>query len=162
MIILGIDPGTATTGYGIIRCENGTLTYLGHGCIRTESSLSHPERLLKIYQGLLRLIKEFSPTVLAVEKIFFNINIKTAMSVGEARGTALLAGAALNVPLAEYNPLQVKMALVGYGKADKKQVQYMVQKVLGLDSLPRPNDAADALAVAICHAHSVGYQEKVR
>ncbi len=160
MIILGIDPGTATTGYGVIRCENGTLTYLKHGCIRTESSLCHSERLLQIYQDLLRLIKKFSPTVLAVEKIFFNINVKTAMSVGEARGTALLAGAASNIPVAEYNPLQVKMALVGYGKADKKQVQYMVQKVLGLDGLPKPSDAADALAVAICHAHSVGYQER--
>jgi crossover junction endodeoxyribonuclease RuvC len=162
MIILGIDPGTATTGYGVIRFENGTLTCLEHGCIRTDSSLSHPERLLKIYQSLLRLIEEFSPTVLAVEKIFFNVNVKTAMSVGEARGTALLAGAAADIPVAEYNPLQVKMALVGYGKADKKQVQYMVQKLLGLGGPPRPSDAADALAVAICHAHSVGYQEKVR
>lgn len=158
---MGIDPGTASTGYGVVSCRSGELFWRGHGCIRTSSRKRHSQRLLEIYSELLKIIERHSPTVVAIEKIYFNLNVRTAMAVGEARGIAVLAAANYGLPVVEYNPLQVKMALVGYGKAHKKQVQDMVRRILSLSEMPKPNDAADALAVAICHAHSVGYLREV-
>jgi crossover junction endodeoxyribonuclease RuvC len=161
MIVLGIDPGTASTGYGVVSYWKGELSWKDHGCIRTSSRKKHSQRLLEIYNELIKVIEKNSPTVVAIEKIYFNLNVRTAMAVGEARGIAVLAAANYGLPVVEYNPLQVKMALVGYGKAHKKQVQDMVRRVLSLPEIPKPNDAADALAVAICHAHSVGYLKEV-
>jgi len=153
MIILGVDPGTAITGYGIIKVEGNKFYSLDHGCIYTESEENCEIRLKKIYERICALLDEYQPDQMAVEELFFNKNIKTALSVGQARGVLLLAGALRGVPICEYTPLQVKQSVVGYGRADKKQVQHMVKNFLGLQEIPKPDDAADALAVAICHAH---------
>ncbi len=161
MIILGIDPGTAITGYGLVKIESNQPVSLAYGCIRTSSGTLHHLRLQKIYQRLLSLIDLYKPEDIAVEKVFFNLNSKTAMLVGEARGVVMLAAADRNLRVFEYTPLQIKMSLVGYGRAEKKQIQMMVKEVLNLDKLPTPDDAADALAAAVCHAQSLKYQEKV-
>lgn len=161
MIIFGVDPGTATTGYGVIEVVNNQLNNVAYGCIRTSSELSHHLRLFKIYQKLLALIDLYSPGDIAVEKVFFNLNTKTAMLVGEARGVVMLAAATRGLRVFEYTPLQIKMSLVGFGRAEKGQVQAMVKEVLGLDCLPTPDDAADALAAAVCHAHSLKYFRKI-
>lgn len=161
MIIFGVDPGTATTGYGVVEVSQNQLVSVGYGCIRTSSELEHHLRLLKIYQKLLDLIDLYKPNDIAVEKVFFNLNSKTAMLVGEARGVVMLAAATCGLRVFEYTPLQVKMSLVGFGRADKKQVQTMVKEVLNLDKLPAPDDAADALATAVCHAHSLKFLDKV-
>ncbi len=154
-IILGIDPGTAITGYGLVREEeNGDLRWLAHGVITTPSDWDEPQRLLHLYQELRKIIQENQPDSCAVEKLFFQKNVKTALSVGQGRGAALIAVAEAGLPIEEYTPLAVKQAVVGYGKADKNQVQQMVKLLLGLSEHPRPDDAADALAVAICHLHS--------
>jgi crossover junction endodeoxyribonuclease RuvC len=155
MITLGIDPGTATTGFGIIHEENdGHLTVINYGVIRTSSNQSQPERLVQLYKRIKELILLHRPEMGAVEKLFFEKNVRTALAVGQARGVALLAMAELNLHIGEYTPLEVKQAVVGYGGADKNQVQQMVKTILGLDMIPHPDDAADALAVAICHIHS--------
>ncbi|MFH1826159.1 MAG: crossover junction endodeoxyribonuclease RuvC [bacterium] len=154
MLTLGIDPGTATTGFGLVTEKNGQLVFVDHGAILTSSKASPQARLKIIYNRVKQLIAEFKPKVVAVEKLFFGVNSKTAIAVGQARGMSLLAAAESGIQVAEYTPLEVKMALTGYGRADKKQMQQMVKTLLKLSFLPKPDDAADALAVAICHVHS--------
>ena len=154
MLTLGIDPGTATTGYGLIAEKRDRLFFVHHGVITTTKDDSSQDRLRLIYLELKRIIKEYQPDMIAIEKLFFGTNTKTAISVGQARGMSLLAAAEAKVPIAEYTPLEVKMAVTGYGKADKKQVQQMVKTLLCLKEIPKPDDAADALAIAICHTHS--------
>ena len=152
--ILGIDPGTATTGYGIVRESNKGIEAVAYGVISTPANMPMELRLLKIYQELVEIILLHRPESCAVEKLFFRTNVTTAISVGQSRGVVLLALAQNKVKLAEYTPLQVKQAVVGYGAAEKKQVQLMVQSILNLSVMPKPDDAADALAIAICHFHS--------
>ncbi len=154
MLVLGIDPGTAITGYGVVKGEGDALTLVTHGAITTPSDWPLPERLQRIYQELTLLIEDRRPATVAVEELFFSKNVRTALSVGQARGVALLAAANAGLPIHEYTPLQVKQAIAGYGRATKDQVQQMVRMLLGLDSVPQPDDAADAIAVAICHIHS--------
>jgi crossover junction endodeoxyribonuclease RuvC len=154
MIILGIDPGTAITGYGIIKKSGNKISIIKYGVIRTKSSLRLSERLKIIYEDTCLLLDSYTPTAVAVEQLFFNKNTRTALSVGHARGVLLLAAVNSGIGISEYTPLQVKQAVVGYGRADKKQVQKMVSNILGLHKIPKPDDAADALAVAICHANS--------
>lgn len=154
MKIIGIDPGIAIVGYGVLEQRGNRLVPLDYGCIRTEAALSVPARLKRIYDEVKNLFQEYSPDVVAVEKLFFNRNVTTAFTVGQARGVILLASEEAKVPVAEYTPLQVKMAVVGYGQAEKRQVQEMVRLLLSLSKIPKPDDAADALAIAICHAHS--------
>jgi len=156
MITLGVDPGTATTGFGIIQEElDGRLTALNFGVIQTATALSQAERLVQLYKQIRELILLHHPETCAVEKLFFERNVRTALSVGQARGVILLAMAELNLQIGEYTPLEVKQAVVGYGGADKHQIQQMVKAILGLDVIPHPDDAADALAIAICHIHSM-------
>ena len=150
MLILGLDPGIATTGYGLVSQQAYQLRAEGHGVVRTASSEAVAERLVHIYREISSLIRQHRPDAVAVEKLFFNKNVQTAMSVGQARGVILLAGAQGGLPLLEYTPSAVKMAVTGHGSAPKKQVQVMVQSVLGMPEMPSPDDAADALAVAIC------------
>ncbi len=155
MITLGIDPGTAITGFGIIKEEeNGELTVLDFGVIRTSSNNSQADRLAQLYEKIKQLIILHQPDMGAVEKLFFERNVRTALNVGQARGVALLAMAQAHLQIGEYTPLEIKQAVAGYGGADKNQVQQMVRTLLGLDTVPHPDDAADALAVAICHIHS--------
>lgn len=153
MRILGIDPGTAITGYGVIDVANHRYQLVDYGCIRTAAHMYLPERLDRIYQGMLLLIQKFQPQAMAIEELFFNTNATTAISVGQARGVILLAAQQRDLPIGEYTPLQVKQALVGYGRAEKQQVQYMVKTFLQMGETPKPDDAADALAIAICHSH---------
>lgn len=155
MIVLGIDPGTATTGWGVIKQERQILTYLGVGIITTPAKISMPFRLLTIYNDIVTLIKKFQPQAFAVEELFFNTNVKTALSVGQARGVVLLAGQQNDCEIFSYTPLQVKMAVAGYGRAEKRQVQVMVQNTLKLEKIPKPDDAADALAIALTHIFSM-------
>jgi len=165
MITIGIDPGTAITGYGVIR-ENpdGSLDTITYGVIITSTESPMPKRLQVIYQKLSEIIQLHRPDHGAVEKLFFHRNVTTAISVGQGRGVAILALAQADTPVAEYTPLQIKQAVAGYGAADKNQVQQMVRALLGLNEIPRPDDAADALAIAICHLHSAKmnaiYQDK--
>ena len=153
MIVLGIDPGTALTGYGIIERTGGELRALDYGCLETLPKYALPQRLLEIHSGVIELIDAHKPRFLGVERLFFNRNVQTAFAVGQARGVVLLAAAERGIPVFEYGPHEVKLAVTGYGRAGKQQVQRMVQMVLGMPTLPRPDDAADALAVAICLAH---------
>jgi len=148
MVILGIDPGTATTGFGVVQ-TTPKLRWIAHGTIDTPKNKPAQERLLMLEQGLKRLFKKYRPELLCVERLYFFKNLKTALPVSEARGIVLLVTARNKLPLEELTPLQAKMAVTGYGKAQKKQVQHMVQYILGLSALPRPDDAADALALAI-------------
>ena len=154
-IVIGIDPGTAITGYGLVReQENGELEWIAHGVVTTPSDWDEPKRLLELYQKLCEILSNYKPDCCAVEKLFFQKNVKTAISVGQGRGAALIAAAKSELPVGEYTPLEVKQAVVGYGSADKRQVQQMVKVLLGLSDIPKPDDAADALAVAICHLYS--------
>ncbi len=152
MRILGIDPGTATTGYGVIKTKKGSdkLTCLDYGSIITSPVLNPCDRLKKIEKEVNKLINRFHPQVLAVEKLYFFKNSKTIISVSQAKGVILLAAAKKKVPVVEFTPLEVKMAIVGYGRAKKIQVQKMIQLLLNLEELPKPDDAADALALAVC------------
>jgi len=154
MLTLGIDPGTATTGYGLVTEKRNKLVFIDHGIISTSKKESSQSRLRTIYSELKQIILEYKPKMVAIEKLYFGVNSKTAISVGQARGMSLLAAAEGKVPVAEYSPLEVKLAVTGYGRADKKQVQQMVKTILGLSEVPKPDDAADALAIAICHIHS--------
>jgi crossover junction endodeoxyribonuclease RuvC len=154
ILVLGIDPGTAITGYGLVSQEGDALTLVDYGTINTSQQMSLPQRLQTIYRELGEIISEHHPTAIAVEKLFFSKNVRTALSVGQARGVALLAAADAGVPLHEYTPLQVKQSVVGYGRATKEQIQQLVKMLCGLDFIPQPDDAADAIAVAICHIHS--------
>ncbi len=154
-VVIGIDPGTAITGYGIVReLTDGSLEWIAHGVVTSPSDWDEPRRLYHLYKSLQEIIKSSAPDCCAVEKLFFQKNTRTAFSVGQGRGAALVAAAEVDLPVGEYTPLEVKQAVVGYGNADKNQVQQMVKVLLGLDSIPQPDDAADALAIAICHLHS--------
>lgn len=154
MLVLGIDPGTAITGYGLVQYEHTRLWPVAHGVITTSAGLPLSERLRQLYAQLLELINAHQPTHASVEELFFARNARTALAVGQARGVILLALANSGVPICEYTPLQVKQAITGYGRADKAQMQEMVRLLLNLENIPQPDDAADALAIAICHAHS--------
>ena len=161
-IVLGIDPGTAITGYGVVGVTTtGDFTLLACGVIRTAAANPMPQRLLELYTDLGNLIKEFQPRVMAVEKLFFGRNVTTAISVGQARGAILLAAAAQGVSVAEYTPAEIKQALTGYGNADKQQMQQMVAHLLQLEEVPRPDDAADGVAIAICHINQSRYQSLI-
>jgi crossover junction endodeoxyribonuclease RuvC len=155
MLAIGIDPGTAITGYGFVQeNEDGSLSVVDYGAILTAADMPMPERLLELYRQLREQLLLHHPQCGAVEKLFFQRNVRTALAVGQARGVALLALAESGIPIAEYTPLEVKQAVAGYGGADKNQIQQMVKALLGLADIPRPDDVADALAVAICHLHS--------
>jgi crossover junction endodeoxyribonuclease RuvC len=154
MIVLGIDPGTAATGYGVVERQGAKLRAVDYGCLETLPTQELPARLLEIHRAVTELILTHKPVHLGVERLFFNKNVQTAFAVGQARGVVLLAAAEHGLPVFEYGPHEVKLAVTGYGRADKRQVQRMVQAVLGMTVLPRPDDAADALAVAICVAHA--------
>lgn len=163
MGVIGIDPGTAITGYGIVEeAQDGSLTALAYGVIETPSGIEMPARLLILYQELTEILLLHRPQSGAVEKLFFQRNVRTALSVGQARGVALLALEANGIPSGEYSPTEVKQAVAGYGGADKRQVQVMVQTLLGLPEIPRPDDAADALAVAICHLFNAKFQQVLK
>ena len=159
MRILGIDPGYAILGYGIIDVTGNRFSVVDYGAILTDTSMEMPQRLKRLYDGLTDLIKIYEPDEASIEELFFNNNAKTAILVGEARGVAVLACANGGLPIGEYTPLQIKQALVGYCRADKNQVQFMVKPMLNLKSVPKPDDTADALAAAICHAHSKGRRD---
>ena len=165
MIILGIDPGTAITGYGVIENKQGKLKAVDYGCILTDKKLKMSERLDFLGEELKKIIKKYKPQAMAVEELFFFKNAKTIITVGQARGVILFVGKNIGkktgLDIYEYTPLQVKQAVVGYGRADKNQVQQMVKSILGLNEVPEPDDAADALAVAICCASSIKFEEKV-
>jgi crossover junction endodeoxyribonuclease RuvC len=154
MTVLGLDPGTAITGYGLLRVEGSRLVVMDYGALETSKGLPDAERLLNLYNEAKALIARAKPDAVAVEHLFFGRNVNTMLSVGRASGVLLLAAAGAGVEIAEYTPMQVKMAVVGYGVADKKQVQFMVRRLLNLKETPKPDDVADALALAICHAHS--------
>lgn len=155
MLVLGIDPGTATTGYGLVReTTQGEMQVVDFGVIQTPSGMKPEQRLLLLHNQIVEIILLHRPDEGAVEKLFFQRNVTNAIAVGQARGVALLAMAQKEISVAEYTPLEVKQAVSGYGGADKLQVQMMVQAILGLPEIPRPDDAADALAVAICHVQS--------
>ena len=162
MIILGIDPGYAIVGWGVVRYERGRFTPLTFGAITTPAGMDFSRRLEVIYDEMSLLLAEHKPDALAVEKLYFKNNQKTAIDVAEARGVILLAAYKSGTPLYEYTPLQVKSAVTGYGKADKKQVQQMVKLLLNLPEIPRPDDAADGLAIAITHAHSMRMRQSYR
>ncbi|MCL6612298.1 MAG: crossover junction endodeoxyribonuclease RuvC [Peptococcaceae bacterium] len=152
MVIMGVDPGTAITGYGVIGYSGGVFRVRDYGAIRTDSRMELPERLGLLYRGLKEIMDRHRPDHVAVEELFFNKNVKTALAVGHARGVAMLAAVQSGVPVFEYTPLQVKQAVVGQGRAAKEQVQFMVRVLLCLKEKPSPDDVADALAVGICHA----------
>jgi len=155
MRILGLDPGTATIGFGIIESGREKHRLLDYGCIKTQAGTSFPERLKQIYQDLQTIVKAWKPEQVAIEEVFFSKNVKTAIQVAQARGAIIQQLALGPHQIAEYKPQHVKEAVCGYGKAEKKQVQKMVQLILEMDELPFPDDAADALALAICHANSL-------
>lgn len=157
-IVLGIDPGTAITGYGVVgETARGDFELLACGVIRTQAGEEMHLRLLEIFHDMRALIAEFRPTEMAIEKLFFGRNVTTAITVGQARGTVLLAGAESGLEIAEYTPAEVKQAITGYGSADKHQIQEMVQRLLDLPHPPHPDDAADGVAIAVCHLQRTRY-----
>lgn len=160
MITLGIDPGTARLGYGVVDSA-GEARALAYGVVESRRGVPMAERLVVLFEGVQALIAEHRPESLAVEQLFFARNVTNALSVGQARGVVLLAGARAGLTIAEYTPAEVKQAVTGYGKADKPQMQEMVRLILGLDRVPTPDDAADALAVALCHAQTAPFRELV-
>jgi len=157
MLVIGIDPGIATTGYGLVRDSADALEVVDFGVIETPAGQPLHNRLLLLHDQLKKILLLHKPDSGAVEKLFFQRNVRTAMAVGQARGVALLALAEASLDVAEYTPLEVKQAVVGYGAAEKSQVQQMVCALLGMESIPQPDDAADALAIAICHLHSARF-----
>lgn len=157
MIIVGIDPGLAISGYGVINYIGNKFEVIDYGAVTTESCQAFPGRLKTIYDSYIELFKLYKPEAIAIEELFYNKNVKTAIAVAEARGVHLLAAENCGVPLYEYTPLQIKQGIVGYGRAEKKQIQEMVKVILKLKSVPKPDDVADGLAAAICHAHSLKY-----
>ena len=156
MIILGIDPGYALVGYGVIDYRNNHFRVIDFGAILTDAGTPFNERLEIIYDRLVSIISLHSPDAMSIEKVFYNSNAKTVIDVSQARGVIMLAAQKSRLPVFEYTPLQVKQSVVGYGRADKKQVQEMTKRILSLEKVPKPDDTADALAMAICHAHSSG------
>ena len=156
MVILGIDPGLAIVGWGIVEYKNTRFRTVAYGSVQTPAGMKTEERLKLIYEGVCELIEKYHPDAMAIEELFFNTNVTTGIRVAEARGVILLAAQQAGLEIQEYTPLQVKQAVVGYGRAEKKQVITMVTMLLGLAKPPKPDDTADALAIAICHAHSGG------
>ncbi len=156
MMILGIDPGYAIVGYGLIDYRNNHFAVVDYGAILTDAGTPFNERLEKIYDSLTAIIERYKPEAMSVEKVFYNSNAKTVIDVSQARGVIMLAAQKNKVPVFEYTPLQVKQSVVGYGRAEKKQIQEMTRRILALEKIPKPDDTADALAMAICHAHSSG------
>lgn len=154
VIIMGIDPGFAITGYGIVKYERNKFSVIDYGAVLTKADTPFAERLLQLDERLNELIQATKPDAISVEELFFNKNIKTAIMAAHGRGIALLAAARSGAQVFEYTPLQVKQAVVGYGRAEKAQIQQMVKAILNLPAIPKPDDVADALAVAICHGHS--------
>ena len=154
MIILGIDPGYAITGYGVIEYSGNHFKLISAGAIETKKGVPFPKRIQKIYDDMLELIETYRPEAIAVEELFFNTNITTGIQVAHGRGAVVISAAETDTPIFEYTPLQVKQAVVGYGRADKKQVQMMVKAILNLEKIPKLDDTTDAIAIAICHAHS--------
>ncbi len=154
MLILGIDPGYAIVGWGVLRCENGKFAPVGYGSIQTAAGQKVEERLRQIHEGMCEIIERYHPDVMSVEELFWNTNQKTGIVVAEARGVILLSAHEAGIPIFEYTPLQVKQAIVGYGRAEKKQVIAMVTSLLGLKKPPKPDDTADAIALAICHGNT--------
>lgn len=154
MIVLGFDPGTAITGFGVVSVENGRVRPVDVGVLLTHATETMPQRLKSLYEGVNTLFDRYQPDTVGMEKLFFGRNISNAIPVGRATGVLFLAIAQRGLHWAEYTPMQVKLAVTGTGGAEKHQVQYMVTRMLGLSEVPKPDDAADALAVALCHAHS--------
>ena len=161
MIILGIDPGYAILGYGVIEADGRRIKPLDYGVVETKTKEPFPERLEKLYRGLCQLTTCYRPDCVAFEELFFYRNVTTALQVGAGRGVALLAAQQSGVPLYEYTPMQIKLAVTGNGHADKKQVQQMTKMLLNLEKIPKPDDTADALAIAVCHAHSFRMNQKI-
>jgi crossover junction endodeoxyribonuclease RuvC len=161
MRTLGIDPGTATMGWGVLDAQRGSLQSVSYGALTTPARTPVSERLLRLHNGLTDLLETYQPDAAAVEELFFARNVSTALAVGQARGVALLTLAQAGVPVYEYKPLVVKQAVVGYGGAGKRQVQEMVRVTLNLPDIPRPDDTADALAIAICHAYSAPTLQRI-
>ncbi|MGB8644693.1 MAG: crossover junction endodeoxyribonuclease RuvC [Anaerolineae bacterium] len=161
MLVLGIDPGTALCGYGLVRAEGDDMSLVAYGAVSTSARLPLAERLLQIHRELGALIATHHPKAAAVEKLFFSKNTRTAMTVGHARGVVLLSAAEAGLAVYEYTPNEVKQAVVGYGGADKNQMQQMVRMLLHLDFIPEPDDAADAVAIAICHIQSSHLREMI-
>ena len=154
MIVLGIDPGYAIVGVGVVEYKNSRFSLVSYGAITTDAGVPFNRRLEIIYDELTEIIEKYKPDAMSVEKLFYNSNAKTVIDVSQARGVIMLAAQKTHTPVYEYTPLQVKQSVVGYGRAEKKQVQDMTKRILKLNEIPKPDDAADALAMAICHAHS--------
>lgn len=154
MVVLGIDPGYAIVGCGIVRYERNNFSLVGYGAVTTDKDMPFNERLTKIYDDITELLEKFKPDAVSIERLYFNTNQKTAIDVAQARGVIVLAVEKAGIPIFEYTPLQVKQSIVGYGRAEKQQVQEMTRIFLHLDKIPKPDDAADALALAICHGHA--------
>ncbi len=162
MIVLGIDPGYAITGWSVVESKGQDLRVIDYGCVYTEKDIEHKDRLYILYQEIEKIIKKYKPKVGVIEDIFFYKNVKTALKVGQARGVLILACVRNNLDVHEFTPLQVKQALIGYGRADKSQIQKMIKMILGLKEIPKPDDAADALAVAVTYLNSHNYLEKIK
>ncbi len=154
MLVLGIDPGTAITGYGLVNSTGSRKELIAYGVLETSPQMIMPDRLYKIGRDISDIIELHRPEAVAIEQLFHHRNAKTVIPVAQSRGVLIYAAVHAGLPVAEYTPLQVKQAITGYGQAEKKQVQAMVKQILGLPAVPRPDDAADALAIAICHIHS--------
>lgn len=161
MKILGIDPGYAILGYGVVEMKGNRFEASGFGAITTEAGFDMPDRLKHLYSSLMEVISVYQPDEAAIEELFFNTNTKTAMMVSQARGVAILACTNSGLPVSEYTPLQIKQALTGHGRADKAQVQFMVKNILSLKDTPKPDDVADALAAAVCHGNSSGAKDRM-
>jgi crossover junction endodeoxyribonuclease RuvC len=162
MRILGIDPGIALAGFGIVEKDGVKVKAGSYGHISTESGVPVAHRLKILYDDMVNIVEEYRPDVMAVEELFFNKNVKTAIIAAQARGVIILAAVNSGVDVVEYTPLQVKQSVIGYGRASKQQVQFMVKELLRLKEIPKPDDTADALAIAICHAHSVDVLDSMR
>lgn len=162
MRIIGIDPGTLCCGYGIVEEEDSRLFYITSGGIKLSSKIPIPKRLKNIYEGLEEIIEKHHPDGMAIENLFFAKNVQAALKLGQAKGVAILAAVKRGIPVFEYTPLEVKQSVVGYGSAEKRQVQHMVKAILGLKTIPHPPDLADALALAICHIHAYRMKELQR
>ena len=156
MIILGIDPGYAIVGYGVLEYKNNHFKTIDYGAITTEAGTDFNRRLEIVYDELSSLMEKYKPDAMSVEKVFYNSNAKTVIDVSQARGVIMLAAQKHKIPVFEYTPLQVKQSVVGYGRAEKKQIQEMIKRILFLEKVPKPDDTADALAMAVCHAHTSG------
>ena len=157
MRILGIDPGIAIVGYGVVDKEGNRYKTVAYDAVTTKAHTPLEERLKIVYEGVNEIIQLYKPDVMSIEELFFNNNAKTALTVGQARGVIILAAVQNNLPIYEYTPLQVKQALTGYGRACKSQIQQMMKSMLGLECIPKPDDVADALAIAVCHGNSVRF-----